>query len=180
MKTLDFSKSLILTAIAVSVLVWSPAQADSGPRSDRERIQTVIIGKFASEMDLSPEQAEQFFPRLRQYQDRLEEIQRGERATRAEMDQLSRTPAADKEQLQGLLSERRRLDNEAAVLKQEFLGGISGFLTPQQVSRCSILLDELPQKVRQFIHEKEREKSRPGTTHQRRSHTDPTPRRRGR
>lgn len=160
MKTLNFSKYIAVTAALFLIAAVGSVRANPDQRSDRERIQTVIIGKYASELDLSPEQAERFFPRWRQYQDQLESIQHGERNTRVELDQLSRTPGANGERLQGLLGERRRLDNEAAVLKQDFLGDISEFLTPQQVSRCSILLDEIPQKMKHFIREKEREKSR--------------------
>lgn len=161
MKTLNFSKRIAVTAVLCLITAVGPARANPDQRSDRQRIQSVIIGKYVSEMDLTPEQSERFFPRLRQYQDQLESIQRGERNTRVELDQLSRTPGANGDRLQGLLGERRRLDNEASVLKLDFLGEISKFLTPQQVSRCSILLDEIPQKMKQFMREKEREKSPP-------------------
>lgn len=148
----------LLLLVAASSVAQPPGKRGPDPR-ERERIQSVIIGKFATEMDLKPEQAEQFFPRLRQFQDQVEVIQRDERQTRAEMDQLSQTPDGDREQLNNLLQRRKSHDQQMASLKEEFLSDITGFLTPQQVSRCSILLDDLPHQVRQFIREKERAKT---------------------
>ena len=179
MKTQNFSKRVILAlALCVTVFV-AGAQAEPDQRSDRQRIQSVIIGKYVSEMDLLPEQSERFFPRLRQYQDRLEAIQRGERETRMELDRMSQSPEASRESLHGLIGQRRQLDQDASVLKQEFLGEISEFLTPQQVSRCSILLDDLPHKVRQFIREKEREKARAAQPQRKDTRGQQQPRRRG-
>ncbi len=167
MKRPGSSKSFVLSALlALGLIVLArPLMADLQPRPghdqrpDRERIQTVIIGKFASEMDLSPEQAEKFFPRLRQYQDRVEELQRAERDTRMQLDELSQSPDADRGQLQKLLDERRRLDNDENLAKQQFLGDIDNFLTPQQISRCSVLLDEVPRHVREFMIQKQRERA---------------------
>lgn len=184
MKTLSFSKRVAFGAFLVCGLIalTLPVQADPDPRSDRERIQTVIIGKYASEMNLTPEQAEKFFPRLRQYQERVEGLQRAEHDARMELDRLSQSPDADRGRLQELLNERRRLEQDAATLKQDFLGDITGFLSPQQVSRCSILLDEVPQRVRQFMIEKQRERmqmSAPPGARGKQPYPD-RPRRRGR
>jgi Spy/CpxP family protein refolding chaperone len=155
---------MLALALSLTVLVAvgraQPDQRPSGP--DRERIRTVIIGKFASEMDLTPEQAEKFFPRLRQFHNQLENIQRDERDARMQIEQLSQSPDADRGQLGELLQRRKSADQQVAEMKGQFLSDISGFLTPQQVSRCSILLDELPQKVREIIREKEREKAQSG------------------
>ena len=143
---------------------------------DRDRIQSVIIGKYATEMDLTPEQAALFFPRLKQFEDQMEAVHHSERATRAELDKMSQTPNADPQELGMLLEQRKDHDQQIAAMKQAFLSDISSFLSPQQVSRCSILLDELPQKVRQIIQEKEREKLR-GPDARRKA--GPGPRRKG-
>ena len=172
-----FSKRQIIFCTVACLLIAGGVLAQPAPESrDRERIQSVIIGKYATEMDLTPEQAEKFFPRLRQFQDRMEAVHHSEQATRAELNKMSQTPNADPQQLDMLLEQRKDSDQQIAVMKQEFLTDISSFLTPQQVSRCSILLDELPQKVRQFIHDKERQKGR-GLDD--RKQAGPGPRRRG-
>ncbi len=53
------------------------AQKHRGPPDEkRERLETVIIGKFAEELELTPAQAEKFYPRLRQYRSETDDLQR--------------------------------------------------------------------------------------------------------
>ena len=173
-----FSNSIIALLSALLLMTTSVAVAQPPPERhmgrDRERIQSVIIGKYATEMELTPEQAEKFFPRLRQFQERMEVIQRDECEARRELDKFSQTPNGDPAQLNSLLERRKSADQQIAGMKQEFLSDISSFLTPQQVSRCSILLDDLPRKVREMIREKKRSESggvqpmRKGGSHSRR------------
>lgn len=162
MKRQAFSNGPALLLVFVTVLCGSvfaqpPRGGPPDPR-ERERIQSVIIGKFATEMDLTPEQAEKFYPRLKQFQNRMEEVERDAHQARMELDQLSQTPNGDPQELNSLLQRRKSTEQGKATIKEEFLTDISSFLTPQQVSRCSILLDDIPQKMREFIRAKERER----------------------
>ncbi len=124
------------------------------PRWGKERIETVIIGKFSTELNLTPEQAEKFFPRFRQLQNSVEDMQRGQRERREQLDQLSQDPKADKSKVNDLVEQNSKDQQQMLKLKGDFLKDVSGFLTAQQISRCSILLDELPQRIRQFIEER--------------------------
>ena len=150
------SKRVFLACALCVLMLGTVVRAQSEEHPARERIRNVIIGKFAMEMDLTPDQSEKFFPRLRQFMDRIEGIQHEERETRMQLDKLSQSPDANPAQLNELLQRRRAADQQVGEMKQQFLSDISGFLTPQQVSRCSILLDDLPQKVRELIRERER------------------------
>lgn len=141
------------------------------PRWGREQVETVIIGKFATELNLSPEQAEKFFPRFRQFQDQTEGLQRQQVERRAQFDMLAADPQANPEQVSGLISAQSQYEQQLSSMKRAFLGDISEYLTPQQVSRCSILLDELPRKVHQYMEERGRGRGRgsPPNPHPRRS-----------
>jgi Spy/CpxP family protein refolding chaperone len=153
--------SKLLAAVAGLFLMASAfAQPpDGGPtppdgqRPNRERIETVIIGKFSSELNLTPEQAEKFFPRFRQLRNSTEEMMRGQRDRRDQLDVLSQDPKADQTKVNTLVEQNSHDQEQMLRNKQEFLKDVSSFLTPQQVSRCSILLDELPQRIRQYIEE---------------------------
>ena len=137
---------------------WAQPQGGPPDKRERERIQSVIIGKYATEMDLTPEQAEKFYPRLKQFQNRMEGLERDAHVARMQLDQLSQTPNGDPQELNSLLQKRKSTEQDKAAMKEEFLTDISSFLTPQQVSRCSILLDDIPQRMRQFMRAKERER----------------------
>lgn len=124
------------------------------PDQRRERIETVIIGKFAEELDLSPEQAERFYPRLRQFRHETDDMQRELSAARVQLENLSRDEKASAKEVQDLISRTKVLQTEILSRRESMLSDLSQFLTPQQVSRCSVLLDELPRRLRQLMEER--------------------------
>jgi Spy/CpxP family protein refolding chaperone len=146
--------------ICAGVALAQPPMPDpqSGPDGDRprwgrERIETVIIGKFSSELDLTPEQAEKFFPRFKQFQNQMEDRQRKAHERRDEMDKLSADPNADKGAVNNLIAQQNADQQAMLEQKAQFLNDVSSFLTPQQIGRCSILMDELPRKIQSYIDE---------------------------
>jgi Spy/CpxP family protein refolding chaperone len=166
LKTQISSKLLAGFVVAMLVTVASAQPPDApqpglaggppadAPRWGRERIQTVIIGKFSSELNLTPEQAEKFFPRFKQLQNSVEDMQRAQHDRRQQLDDLSADPKADKSKVDELVSANTKAQEQMLKDKQDFLNDVSSFLTPQQVSKCSILMDELPQRIRHFIQER--------------------------
>jgi hypothetical protein len=137
-------------------LLFSGALFAQGEERDRlrDRVETVIIGKFSESLNLTPEQAEKFFPRLRQYHVSMEEIQREQRELRANLDELSDARESSPEEVDRLLDRFSENQRRMVTLKRGFLGEVSPFLSPQQLSRCSILMDEIPQRVREMIRER--------------------------
>jgi septal ring factor EnvC (AmiA/AmiB activator) len=144
----------------IALAVWAVlpnelfAQETSRDRL-RERVETVIIGKFSSELDLSPEQAEKFFPRLQQYQHFMEETQSEQRQIRDRLDELSLQEDSSPEEVAQLLDRLSENQQRMVEAKRSFLEEVSPFISPQQVSRCSILMDEIPQRVREMIRERQ-------------------------
>lgn len=160
----------MITAVVAFALFALTAFAQPGaqPRDTkwgREQIETVIIGKFAEELNLTPEQAERFFPRFRQFQNETDELMRSQMSDRDELYGLSADPNANPQRVDELLQVQREREKRMADLKQQFLQDISGVLTPQQVSRCSILMEELPRRVHQFIQENRRDYPPSGESH---------------
>lgn len=170
----------IFSYILLALFLTVPALAQDRrmtPEQRRERVETVIIGKFAEELELSPEEAEKFYPRLRQFRTETEPMQRELMETRNQLDALSESdvskvktesmlksmssersaPVRDKsskEDVKALISKSNALQTEILAKRELLLTDLADFLTPQQVSRCSILLDELPRRIRQFVDER--------------------------
>ncbi len=169
----------ILSYILLTIILAVPAVAQDRrmtPEQRRERVETVIIGKFAEELELSPSEAEKFYPLLRQFRSETEPMQRELGDTRRELDELSEsdvskvkaesmmrslsegnTPVrnqSSKSDVKALISKSNALQTEILAKREVFLTNLADFLTPQQVSRCSILLDELPRRIRQFMEER--------------------------
>jgi len=146
-------------AIAILLLHALPAFAQGSspqekPRWGKERIETVIIGKFASELDLTPGQAEQFFPRFRQFQNQMEELQRQQAKRQRDLEELSRNPETNRDQVNQLLMQQSQDEEQMTASKRQFLSDVSGFLSPQQVSRCSILMNDLRTHVQKFMDDR--------------------------
>ena len=143
---------LLLITIAGQVVLAQPP--DQGERKHRkERVETVIIGKFASELELTPEQAERFFPLFREFRGSAEAIQHRQHSIREQLDMISGGDNSGQANIGDLLDQQERNQQEAIRLKRDFLNKVGGFLTPQQVSRCTVLLDELPFKVQRLIED---------------------------
>ena len=180
-RRLNSSKRMkIFSYILLAMVLATPALAQERrmtPEQRRERVETVIIGKFAEELELSPAEAEKFYPLLRQFRSETEPMQRELGETRHELDALSESdissvktehmlkslnaeksaPLRDessKSDIKALISKSNSLQTEILAKREVFLTNIADFLTPQQVSRCSILLDELPRRIRQFMEER--------------------------
>jgi hypothetical protein len=189
MRTLLF----IVLSLGVALSVFGQRR-DMTPEQRRERVETVIIGKFAEELELTPAEAEKFYPRLRQFRAETDGLQRelldtrqrldaisksgdqsaenevpasglhvrGGRSTEAMTKSLSSAPSVKKtdEKVDGeqdikvLISKSNSLQTEILDKREALLTDLADFLTPQQVSRCSILLDEMPRRIRQFMDER--------------------------
>ncbi len=145
---------LALLVAGFAAVYAQPGPPADAPRWGRERIETVIIGKFSTELQLTPEQAERFFPRFQQFQNETETLQRQQHERRMELDRMSQDPNANPERVNSLIAEQSSYEQRISGLKRMFLTDVSAFLTPQQVSRCAVLLDELPRKVREMIDER--------------------------
>lgn len=153
------------------------------PEQRRERVETVIIGKFAEELELTPAEAEKFYPRLRAFRASTEDLQRELATTRQELDALSVSDSAPEAKkraarspmplsslsesapgasadnaapvdVKALIARSNSLQMEILTKREALLTDLADFLSPQQVSRCSILLDELPRRIRQFMEER--------------------------
>ena len=178
----------IVLALGVTLSAFGQRR-DMTPEQRRERVETVIIGKFADELELSPEEAEKFYPRLRQFRSETEQLQRDLAETRHRIDEISRAndqPSTVKksetnstersnryfagsqlsespekgsdiepeEDIKTLITRSNALQTEILDKRETLLTDLADFLSPQQVSRCSILLDELPRRIRQFMDER--------------------------
>ena len=185
LKTLLLSISLLLlTGMMVQDL---SAQPPPDRNHRRERLETIVIGKFATELELTPEQAERFFPLFRQFREQSMQIGRRQHKTRKELENFSRAkPQAKRSGAKGqeksanplisnlaettdsnrpvseVLNEREQNQQELIRLRTEFLTNAGEFLTPQQVSRCSIMLEELPRKIHHMIEQEKQRQHRTG------------------
>ena len=150
-KKIQILAVVVWAIAAASALAQPGGRGDGPPRWDRERIETIVIGKFAEELDLSPAQAERFFPRFRQFRDETEGLRESQRARMDKLDDLSHGSGGDQAELPKLLDEQQQAVSKLAELRRVFLADVSNYLTPQQVSRCAILMEEIPKRMHELM-----------------------------
>jgi hypothetical protein len=149
----------ILTLSAVWVLLLAglvlaqPPEGRDGPppRWDRERVETIIIGKFSNELELTTDQAEKFFPRFRQFRRDADGNREAMEARRKLLDDFSSGTATEQVDVSKLLDEQKELMGRMADLRRVFLADVSNYLSPQQVSRCAILMEEMPRRMKMLM-----------------------------
>jgi hypothetical protein len=159
MKANLFRSPVLLAAFLIMLIGARDilAQEESAERrARREQIDAVIIGKFATELELTSEQAERFFPLFGDYRQSARDIYHRQRDIREQLGAVSTGSESGQQNVGSLLEQQQQNEQQALDLKREFLKNVGGFLTPQQVSRCSVLLDELPAKMRELIHAQKR------------------------
>ncbi|MBI5058996.1 periplasmic heavy metal sensor [candidate division KSB1 bacterium] len=161
----------VLLTLQLGIAIPQPPGGGGPPRWDRERVETVIIGKFAEELDLSPQQAEKFFPRFKQFRRDAEGNRDAQHASREMLDRISHGAGGDQAEVPRLLDEQQQLVAKLAELRRVFLADVSNYLTPQQVSRCALLMEDIPRRMRELVDQQRGsgppERGRPGRRMQR-------------
>ncbi|MCC6477021.1 periplasmic heavy metal sensor [bacterium] len=144
---------LIVFLLALTAPLFAQ-RGNLSPDERRDRLEAVIIGKFATELELSSEQAEKFFPLLRAFRAETSSAQDELQEARRELNSISQSSDADSKQVKDLIARTNSLQAMLLEKRSKFLTDLADVLTPQQVSRCAILLDELPRKMREFMEER--------------------------
>ncbi|MBT7946295.1 MAG: periplasmic heavy metal sensor [Candidatus Marinimicrobia bacterium] len=144
----------ILLLIFVSGLI---AQDFDHPERDHERsekMEMMMVWKLTDELDLSPEQAEKFFPRLRKHRNELDEVKKMERALAGEM----RKKMGEDEDLSGkdvknTVKKATELRKEVVDLESKFLLGMDDILSPRQLAILGMFKQKMMRNIRGELKE---------------------------
>jgi|TARA_B110000495_G_scaffold76099_1_gene65255 hypothetical protein len=144
----------ILLLIFVSGLI---AQDFDHPERDHERsekMEMMMVWKLTDELDLSPEQAEKFFPRLRKHRNELDEVKKMERALAGEM----RKKMGEDEDLSGkdvknTVKKATELRKKVVDLESKFLLGMDDILSPRQLAILGMFKQKMMRNIRGELKE---------------------------
>jgi len=141
----------------VVLLVFSAAAYAADDRDPREIIENVRIYRMTKELDLSSEQAIEFFPKLKEFQQ--VEQQFSEEKNRV-LNKLRENIAkgSSEQEILTLLGEfekihRRRLENLVVKMKEMF-----EILTPLQRAKYLIFQDDFNREIRELIKNAKQQK----------------------
>ena len=138
---------------------WSNEET---PRSERR--ESMVIWRLTEDLDLSSEQAEQFFPRFREHREQLDEIGKDERKSLMDV----RFKIRDQEELSKSEMERTikkvsALRKDRVDLETKFILGMDDILTPNQMVKLSVFKQRLMKEMQSEMRDrkgKDRKKNR--------------------
>ena len=159
----------ILLLIFVSGLM---AQDFDHPERDHERsekMEMMMVWKLTDELDLSPEQAEKFFPRLRKHRNELDEVKKMERALAGEMrKKMGEDEDLSEKDVKNTVKKATELRKKVVELESEFLLGMDDILSPRQLAHLGMFKQKMMRNIRGELKEHHGKKGKRGKNMERR------------
>jgi Spy/CpxP family protein refolding chaperone len=138
-------KILLFTMILIFGLSAAIAQ-------DLTNVENYRIYKMSEFLDLTPEQAEIFFPLLRQYEKEIGQISEKENQLYESIKERAKKDQINEQELKQLMEQVRDFGNQRDQLKQHFMQQSGRVLSPGQVMRMQFFEKEFRKDLkREFI-----------------------------
>ncbi len=124
-----------------------------------KRIEAVKVGFFTKELDLTPKEAQAFWPVYEQYQKRL---QAQKKARRVSLDKAAKLPEEMTDaELNILIDHRIEQAQQALDARLEFITAIREFLPPIKVVRYYKAEETFRSKVLERVRDSQQQQDRP-------------------
>jgi Spy/CpxP family protein refolding chaperone len=158
----------ILLLIFVSGLI---AQDFDHPERDHEhqdgerhqRMEMMMVWKLTDELDLTPEQAEKFFPRFRQHRNELDEVRKMQHALGKEMKQnLKKDKEISENDVESTVKKISELRKKSVDLESNFILGMKDVLSPRQLANFSMFKQKMMKNIRGELKEHHGKKGKRG------------------
>lgn len=140
----------IFLLIAITLLLGGLSFAQ-----DIRNVENYRIYKMSEFLDLTPEQAEIFFPLLRQYEKEIAGIADQENRLYESIKDRAKKNQISNEELQGIMEQVNSFEQQRARLKEQFLNRSGQVLSPGQVTRMQFFEKEFRKDLkRDFIQQR--------------------------
>ncbi|MBD3638775.1 MAG: hypothetical protein HUJ25_15585 [Crocinitomicaceae bacterium] len=148
----------IFTLIALLFVGVAFAQPDEDPREERkEKIKAHKIAFISTELDLSPEEAEKFWPIYNELEDKMEEIHTQRRAYMKKLknfDELSDNEAYE------ITEKLFELEAEEHALRKEYLGKFATAVGKKKAAKVFMAEEKFKRELlRKLKHQQEQRRN---------------------
>jgi Spy/CpxP family protein refolding chaperone len=156
-----------MACVAVLILGITP-QISAQPEGPmlrehlRDRVNTIMIAKLDEYLDLSMEQAEQFFPKFRHFNNRREELEQRRRGALEDLIRVEDSKSDNEKKIEDSIDRLEAIDGDRLNLNREFRKDVRSILTPRQRARFVIFTERFPEQVRRIIDDVRRERMERG------------------
>lgn len=125
-----------------------------------QNIDAVRIWKMTEVLELTEEQSTKFLPVLQIHERELKEIQNNMRELHQENQKLLKDGDVSQKEADALIKSYIKVQNEMHKHRQEFMGSLSDYLTPEQQLKFIGFENRFRQELRDYM--KDRRRPRPG------------------
>ena len=125
----------------------------------RDRVNTIMIAKLDEYLDLTMEQAEQFFPKFRHFNNQREELEQSRRDAMGDLITVEDSEPDNEKKIEDLIDRLESIDGNLINLNREFRKEIRSILTPRQRARFVIFSQRFPEQIRRIIEDVRRERA---------------------
>ena len=147
-----------IIVILLSLLLVSALAAQ-----DMKNIENYRIYKMSEYLELTPEQAETFFPLLRQYEKEIKEVKGEEKVLYDELKAMqSGKEEASSEKLQDVMGKMQGLENKRMNMKQNFMKQSGKMLSPGQCAKIPTFEKDFRDHLKQQFIQRQKMKNNPG------------------
>jgi hypothetical protein len=159
-------KLLVLLSLLLALIIGFPAQAQVWRDSSvdrRERLENLRIWKMTEFMELTPEQAELFFPRLRILEKRLQKQRKAQsellKDMREKLNQQKTT--IDAQTVKVVTDEMARIEQDLVREKQQFILQLENIISPKQQIRYILFEVQFQNRLKKMLEQQTDERQSP-------------------
>jgi hypothetical protein len=125
---------------------------------DLKNIENYRIYKMSEYLELTPEQAETFFPLLRQYENELKTVKQEEKGLYDELKAMqSGKEEVSTERLQEVMQQMQKLENKRMEMKQNFMQQSGKTLSPGQCAKIPTFEKDFREDLKQQFLQKQKQ-----------------------
>lgn len=143
-------KKIIVILLSLTLLAGLYAQ-------DMKNIENYRIYKMSEYLDLSPKQAEKFFPLMREYERNLKDIKIEEEHLYAELKRMQKSNRVDERELENAMDRIDNLERERTDIKRNFRKQSGKILNPNQVAKMSTFENDFRKQLKQTYIQRQKQ-----------------------
>ena len=138
----------IISGLMAQEYDWGERVDDDRDHERSKRMESMMVWRLTEDLDLSPEQAEKFFPRFRKHRGEMDDIRKQERAIGDEVaNNIHQETDMSKDDVKKHIEKVSKLRKKRIELETEYLLGMDDVLTPRQLARLGVFKERMLQAM---------------------------------
>lgn len=134
------------------VLISSPSSQMEKDRRD-ERMEMMMTWKLTNDLDLTPEQADKFFPRFREHRENMNKLEEETIImSNSIKEKIEHNKEISQKELENILSEIKDLELKKIAERERFIEEASEYLNTNQLAQLALykhyFIDDLRKEIR--------------------------------